>query len=259
MLSLNPINLKYIKEVKSNMQNNKSLKNKNKTPELKNQLISMQIGEDAFDRIYIEIERKKKEQEDASKRFEKQSERLDSVKAAEEVKYLELKNEHDGMKQKNVKISEEVSKQEEQIKFTRIYGERDIKNNNEKIAVIASEIKSKEKQRSHIKEEYALKRSQAEHHVYQLQNLLKHEQMVRKNAEQGLVSLKRRLDDLLIERRMLINPGESKNDEAKEFLASEKLASSKKSGSDPPTLRSKKSQRKGSAKRVKESSARSKK
>lgn len=251
-LSLNPINFKYIKEVKNNTKHNKTLQKKTQAPELRIQLETMRIGEDAFERIYNEIERKKKEQEEASKRLERQAERLDSIKASEEAKFLEIKKEHDDMKMKNVKISEEVSKVEEQIKFTRIHGERDIKNNNEKIAVIASEIKTKEKIRSHIKEDYALKRSQTDHQISQLQTLLKHEEMVRKNAEQGLISLKRRLNDLMAERRVLMNVGDVKKDEGKVFLASEKLASTKKSGI-------KKTPRKGSAKRASESSSRSKK
>jgi hypothetical protein len=251
-LALNPINFKYIKEVKNNTKHNKSLKKKTQTPELRVQLENMRIDDDAFERIYSEIERKKKEQEEASKRLERQTERLDGIKAAEEAKFMELKKEHDDMKMKNVRISEEVSKVEEQITFARIHGERDIRNNNEKIAVIASEIKNKEKIRSHIKEDYALKRSQADHKISQLKALLKHEEMVRKNSEQGLISLKRRLNDLMAERRVLMNAGDVKKDEGKVFLASEKLATAKKSVI-------KKTPRKGSAKRDDESSSRSKK
>ena len=145
VLDYNPINYKYINDVKQNLKKNKKQQTKKVVPRLKMQIQKMQIDDKAINRVKHKISVKRKEYSEAEQKLERQNERLEEIKLTEEQKLQSLKEEYSVLKDKNIKLSESLDSFNEQCTKKKIELERQIQTWSDKVAYTVAEIKQNEK------------------------------------------------------------------------------------------------------------------
>lgn len=240
-LDLNPLNYKFITEIKELLQNNEALKKKSLLPKLQLQVEKTSFGVHNIDNVHQRIQQKTKEKQDAETRLRNQGEKLEGMKEIEKQKFNELRAEYDEMKSKSYGLSAEIDTILSQINVkiiqrVRLQGEKNISEISTKIGQIASQTKQAEKMRKkylglNLKEKVQMTKAQSEFTLKQFQDEMFQSDMAKKIAETVLRTTKTRALEAKNELQRLKNPVVFKAEVPKNFLASEKLASTKKSRS----------------------------
>lgn len=222
-LDNNPINLKYIREIKTNLKRNRQALQKNLAPMLKRQLKSMQIRENALDEVLGDLHKRKAEAEDAEVRLHKQTDQLQRFKAEEEEKYEIVHKDFVTTREVHTVLAEELDQLEDQLRKIQLKGEQETRNWEDKIATLAADVNKLTKDNATTRKEFALKRSQNELKVDSVQQVLDEKQADKRRVEYSIKILREQIEKQKIELEIANKPEEAKN-----FLASEKLANTKK-------------------------------
>ncbi|OMJ89285.1 hypothetical protein SteCoe_8582 [Stentor coeruleus] len=235
-LDLNPLNYKFISEIKEFLQNNNALKKKSLVPKLQVQVVKTSFDIHNIDNVHQRIQQKVKEKQDAEIRLRNQSEKLEGMKEAEKLKFNELRAEYNEIKSKSYGLSAEIDTILSQINRVRFQGEKNISEMSTKISQIASQTKQAEKMRKkylglNLKEKVQITKAQSEFISKQFQDEMFQSDMAKKIAETYFRASKAKILEMKNELQRLKNPVVSKAEVPKNFLASEKLASAKKSRS----------------------------
>lgn len=94
-LSMNPINLKYIKEIKFNLSKNNLNYKQLISPRLKNEIEKISSRDLNIQGVFDKMEEKIKEEEELKEKFNKLKLKLQNAVIEEKEKLLDLKNEYD--------------------------------------------------------------------------------------------------------------------------------------------------------------------
>mmetsp|Transcript_19024 Transcript_19024/g.34580 ORF Transcript_19024/g.34580 Transcript_19024/m.34580 type:complete len:765 (-) Transcript_19024:460-2754(-) len=223
-LDNNPINYKYIREIKTNLKRNREAFQKNLAPMLRRQLKAMQIRENALDELLVDLERKKNEAHDAEARLYKQTEQLERFKLEEEQKYEEVHTDYERTRQEHSSLAEELQLLEDELRKVKLKGEQEVRNWEDKLANMAADLNKLTKENAATKQEFSLKRSQNQLKLDAVQQVLDEKLADKRRVEYSIKILREQIDKQKVDLENVNKPDE----EAKTFLASEKLASSKK-------------------------------
>ncbi|CAG9312143.1 unnamed protein product [Blepharisma stoltei] len=249
VLDLNPVNLKYINDIRQNMKRNKENHSKKIIPKLREKIEKLTIDHQEVEEIQWKLHLMRREHEEAEMKLDSDNDKLDIMKENEEVKVEVLHSEYLSLKRLNEELSENLNNINQECQLLKSQSEWTMNDLADKIAHAVAETKRAEKKRSSVREETALKRGQSNEVVSQLNDKLFLEEAGKRNAGNTLKILKERLDAKKEEIASLRSPKESKRkeskrdlkhspspkrkkgvimnklEETKTFLASEKLAS----------------------------------
>ncbi|CAG9313129.1 PPP1R37_4 [Blepharisma stoltei] len=226
-LDMNPINFKYLNDVKQNLRHNKRLHQKSLVPKLKEKLDNLQFDEGVIDEIKGKIESKKREKDEMQNKLLKINEKYEEVKYAENQRFLELSDELQKYRDVNIELSKSLDCFHLEINKEKMHGDKQVNEWGDKIANEVAAYKLMEKEKMHIKEELSLKRGQVQVTVDNFREALEREETAKRNAESTLSYIKKKLE----EKKQTLNDikyPKAPVREPKTFLASEKLASAKK-------------------------------
>ena len=243
-LDLNPVNLKYISEIKTNTIYNHELQQKKLVPQLQKIIDKISINESAMEELKNRLSLKQKEKNDAEHKLKSQGAKLENIKETEEQKLKELQDEYESLRESSLKLSKEFDDLQQQLNVffmqkARFFEEKNVKDAFDKIGFVASDIKILEKKsiiyaETALKEEISFKKNRSEAVLTDLREDLDYQDTVKKSAESTLLMLKTRLDEKKLMIDMIKNPRAFNAQPAKNFLAGQKLASIKKQGSLSP-------------------------
>lgn len=223
-LDNNPINYKYIKEIKANLKRNRDAFQKNLAPMLKRQLKAMQIRENALDELLVDLEKRKNEARDAETRLHKQTELMEQFRLEEEQKYQDVHEDYEATRQEHTELAEELDRLEDELRKVRLKGDQEIRSWEDKLANLAADLNKLTKDNGVTRQDFSLKRSQNQLKVDAVQQVLDEKLADKRRVEYSIKILREQIDKQKADLEHLHKPEE----EAKTFLASEKLASSKK-------------------------------
>jgi DNA repair exonuclease SbcCD ATPase subunit len=242
-LNLNPCNLKYLEVIKTNLKSNFQHNKKMMIPHLYKAVEKLHFRDSAFEELQSKITQKEKERQDLEVKVKTTGGKLDEIKQNEEQKLSELKQEYEKIREVSIKLSHEIEELNFQLNVknmqkAKFHGEKITGEINEKLEAAQAMVKDLiEKSKIYAefvaKTEVLNKDSQNKEIVEHFNQNLHNEQVARKSAENNVEMLKKRLE----EKRSLIenmkNPKNNGKSLGKDFLASEKLASSKKKSLSP--------------------------
>jgi chromosome segregation ATPase len=223
-LEKNPINYKYVSEIKTNLKRNYAEYQRNLVPMLKRQIKSMQIRDNALDDLLVDLEKRKTEETDAEIRLQKQAEIAEKFKVDEEAKYQEVRSEYESVRAEHASLADELSHLEDRHRQITLKGEQEIQSWEDKIASMAADLNKLTKDNATTRQDFSLKRSQNQLKLDAVQQILDEKQADKRRVEYSIKILREQIDKQKAELEQVHKPEE----EAKTFLASEKLASSKK-------------------------------
>ena len=114
-LELNPMNFKFISEIKVYLRNNELLKKQSQVPQLQAVLEKNQVRSSEIGHILNKITQKVKEQGEAENKLKSQGERLQVMRDQEREKLEELKKEYSEIKRSSNLLSSEIENINTQI------------------------------------------------------------------------------------------------------------------------------------------------
>ena len=107
-LELNPLDFKFITDIKISLRNNELYQIKMQVPKLQ-EIIEKKINDcNGIEKLYSHINQKKKEQEDGENKLRSHEERLQSIKTQEKIKYEEIKKESIDIKNRRTVVTAEM-------------------------------------------------------------------------------------------------------------------------------------------------------
>lgn len=107
-LEFNPLNLKYIHEMKIYLSNNLALKQKNAVTKIQEQVKRARFDSNALEDLHDKIALKEKEKNDIEEKLKKQGNKLEVEKDAEVQKLQKLKEEYKELRVLSLKMSTEI-------------------------------------------------------------------------------------------------------------------------------------------------------
>lgn len=107
-LDLNQMNYKHVNEVKNNTNHNFQYQQKQLVPKLQKIINKIQFDSDAMDQLTSKLAKKQKEKADTENKLISQGNKLDSIKKIEESKLQELLEEYKTVRERSLKLSEEI-------------------------------------------------------------------------------------------------------------------------------------------------------
>ena len=107
-LELNPMNFKYVNDIKNNVLNNIDHHQKTLVPKLRTIIDKIFIDNNAIDDLNSKIALKQREKNDAKNKLKNQGNKLENAKETENEKLMKLKNEYDSLREHSMKLSEEI-------------------------------------------------------------------------------------------------------------------------------------------------------
>ena len=149
-LDLNPLNFKFITDIKVNLRHNQNLKNQELVPKLQEKIEKSQDLSNDIQKVFNKISQKIKEQNEGEVRLKGQGEKLEVLKKQEREKTEELKARYLELKSKSFALSTELESYNNQINVNliqkiRMQGEKQISEMSNKIGFVAVQIKNSEK------------------------------------------------------------------------------------------------------------------
>ncbi|CAG9315029.1 PPP1R37_5 [Blepharisma stoltei] len=231
-LDLNPISFKYLNDIKLNLKRNQELGRKKIVPKLKKEIETMLMADETLENVQWKIRAKKKEYEEWEEKYEQKNARLEEIRIEETVKYEEVKDELQALRDINYQISENLNKIAGETHTEKIKSEKEISNWGEKIFKVTDEIKKFEKQRQNLKEEAMFRHGKVYESLGKFREQLEQEEYKKASAEKSLKILVNRLESSRKNSSSVRSP--HKLHEPKTYLASEKLAFEKKEMAKSP-------------------------
>ncbi|CAG9310902.1 PPP1R37_1 [Blepharisma stoltei] len=226
-LEANQINFKYFNEIKQNLAHNKQLHIKNLIPKLKNKLEDMQFDERAIEEIKEQTELRKREREEQMQKLYKLNEKYEEVKYTEYQRFLELENELKSYRETSIELSKSLDFLSLEINKETIRGNNEVNEWFQKIGNEKAACKQLEREKTRLKEEINLKKCQNQSEIDNFKEKVEKEETSKRNAEITLSYIKRKLEEKKLALNAIKHPKVPAR-EPKTFLASEKLASTKK-------------------------------
>jgi Ran GTPase-activating protein (RanGAP) involved in mRNA processing and transport len=149
-LDLNPVNLRYVHEINKNLKQNISLQQKMIVPKLQQALERVAFKESAFEDLQVKIANKQKEKLDFEAKLKNQGMRLEQASKVEADKLKELNEEYLALKEKSLKLTEEIDSLYAQIyvkvmQKLKLLIDKETHEFNDRIGMVAAEIRKLEK------------------------------------------------------------------------------------------------------------------
>lgn len=107
-LDLNPLNLKYVAGIKSNLKDNRKLFKKQIIPKIKNEIEKIKAPLESYESINRNIQNKLKQKTVIELKHELKNESLEEIKEKEEKKLTIMQEEHKSLRQKNLELSKSI-------------------------------------------------------------------------------------------------------------------------------------------------------
>ena len=107
-LDINPMNFKYIHDIKTNVYRNYQFQQKQLVPNLQKIIDKIQIKGNSMDDMHLRITQKQKEKNDAENKLKNQGNKLENIKDQEESKFQELREEYNTLRESSLKLSAEI-------------------------------------------------------------------------------------------------------------------------------------------------------
>lgn len=145
-LSMNPINLKYVKEIKDNLIRNNLNYKTLLSPRLRMENEKLTRSEYNIEEIKVKIQEKAREKVDVQDKISKQAVRLQKTIIEEKEKYQLVKEEFLDLRAKSQGLSKELEKILQEMTKIRYQGDKDQKELQDSAAFAALDIKKFEKQ-----------------------------------------------------------------------------------------------------------------
>ena len=107
-LDLNPMNLKYMIDIKRNVLSNFEYQQKLVVPKLQKIIDKIYVESNALEELNGKIAKKKKERNDAEHKLKNQGNKLENIKETEEEKLIKIKEEYSNLRDKSIQLSQEI-------------------------------------------------------------------------------------------------------------------------------------------------------
>lgn len=146
-LTMNPMNLKYVKEIKDNLNRNNFNYKQLLSPRLKREIEKQKqaIGQDGIESVFLQINDKKKEKKEYFDRIEKLQQKLNLTKNEEYEKNSALSTELQEIKEKSQNFSVEIENTHLDYYKIRIVLEKQQNESSDLIAFTQQDIQKLEK------------------------------------------------------------------------------------------------------------------
>lgn len=236
-LDMNHVSCKVIDQIQEKLKSNQLKYKKSYTASIQKQVKNNQFDENSIKKIMEKIELKKKEKEELKGRIDKNVEKFEEIKAAEIQKFLDLKEHLRELTEKNKLLSQELEETQKLSVTTRVHYEKEINSWKKKHESIDAEInnlilKSKKYLEGEMHERYKITKSKSQNLTLRLREELEMQEVIKRNIATNHQNLKKKLQDSIDMIKRFKYPGmfneESKSGKEKSFLASLKLANTKK-------------------------------
>ena len=145
-LGMNPINLKYIKEIKDNLNRNNFNYKQLLSPRIKKEIEKLTVTDNDIESIFLKIKDKTKEKLDYEEKITKQQEKLNNAIIDESEKYKIIMIELNEFKSQSQALSKELENILFELNRLKITSEKQVKEGSEQIAYTMQDIKKLEKQ-----------------------------------------------------------------------------------------------------------------
>ncbi|OMJ89312.1 hypothetical protein SteCoe_8515 [Stentor coeruleus] len=205
-LSMNPINLKYVKEIKDNLIRNNLNYKTLLSPRLRMENEKLTRSEYNIEEIKEKIQEKAREKVDMQDKISKQSLRLQSTIIEEKEKYQIVKEQFLDLRAKSQGLSKELEKILQEMTKIRYQGDKEQKEFQDLIAFAALDIKKVEKQKAQMKEEFGLKRAQLQNEIIEINYYKKDAEIARDSALSSYDLARNKIQSIKEEIELIKNP-----------------------------------------------------
>lgn len=168
-LQFNPVSVRLKREVGRSASTNRLRKQRSVTPLLRSSLKTMRVPPTAFADIDKEVDSRKLERTALESNLAAQTQRLSALRVEEEAKFGRLKLQLEEVKKVKLDRAVELREVQNQLKQERKQGEEEYRELEQSFFDLAGTTKRLEKELKRIRENYALKRSQATQQLVQAQ------------------------------------------------------------------------------------------
>ena len=144
-LGMNPINLKYVKEIRDNVTRNNFNYKQLLSPRIRKEIEKLTVADYDLDYITNKIQDKIKEKQEFEEKIVKHKQKLESAHSEEAEKYQVIRTEFTECKEKSQGLSKVLEKLTQEVTKTRYLSEKEIRELGENIAYTAQDIKKIEK------------------------------------------------------------------------------------------------------------------
>ena len=144
-LELNQVNSKCLANIKENMKNNLGKCQKGLPVKLKRQTETVNFDEDAIKKVMQKIQLKKKEKDEIKQRIDKNYEKMEEIRESEAARLKALQDTLAALRLKNQELSLTLEQLQSLLMKSRVGGDREINELNNKHAVVDAEILKYEK------------------------------------------------------------------------------------------------------------------
>lgn len=242
-LDLNEINSKQLSDIKSNLKKNLEKYTKTIPNKLKKDTEYTKSDDKAIQNIMQKIIQKKTEKQELKARIEKQYEKIEEIREIEAEKLKVLQENLLGLKERNKELSASLDELMSMIMRDRLKWEKEIKEMKDKIALIDIDIqKYEEISKGYLGDllllENGMYKNKTHSGTIRYVEALNAQEIIKQNTLNNLNLLKKKIADdretvKNIKYLSTLKQEESKSsNREKSFLASEKLANTKKGYSD---------------------------
>ncbi|OMJ80873.1 hypothetical protein SteCoe_18776 [Stentor coeruleus] len=223
-LNMNPINLKYIKEIKDNLARNNSNYKTLLSPRLRVENEKLNMYDFEIEVIKEKIEDKIREKSDVQEKISKQTAKLRSTIEEEKEKYRLVKEEFIEAKTKNQNYSKTLENTVKEIAEVCYIGEKNIKDLQEAISLAAVEAIKLEKKKKQMKEDFGMKRSKLISEIETIGYYKKDAEIHRDSALSSIDICRSKIRNMIEEINMIKNPRKA-NEEIKKSQTRKKIRS----------------------------------
>ena len=227
-LSGNLIDPKNLLEIDDCLKRNHARMNQDLVPTLKAKIQALILDPDRESAVQCKIQRVAKLKERMEVRVNEQALKLEDVRAIEEGKTEELKEERLGVREQFIEVSKSFSDLQESLKVMGVQHQRGIQEMLDKIAVVTNELKVKEKKKAALKQQVDLKKIQNYSVVDEVKDTLAKQELALRSMQNGYQRATQRLQAVRQELRQRTRSASRKPTIEAIYLASTKLANVKR-------------------------------
>lgn len=218
-LNMNPINLKYVKEIKDNLAKNNLNYKTLLSPRLRVENEKLTMFDYGINDVKEKIEEKIREKADVQEKISKQTAKLQNTITEEREKYRLVKEEFIEAKTRSQDCSKALENTMQEIAKVCYVGEKDIKDLQESISLVAIEtIKLERKSKLYLgkqmKEDFGMKRSRFISEIETIGYYKKDAEIHRDSAFSSLDICRNKIRSMKEEINMIKNPRKA-NEERK--------------------------------------------